>query len=324
MPTFPEVRVGSPLEYEALAVFPLFVAPTQSEDYVQSEDGTRWATTSMSQQPHGVDYLLSDEAIGGGAITVEEVSEGGSVPNLVVDNRAGTLVLFLEGEELRGAKQNRVLNASVLVAAGKTMLPVSCVEQGRWHYRSRQFGSSGSHSSSKMRHILKKSVGASLHQGRGHGSDQRSVWQEVTRQMDSLGSTSMTGAMADTYASHEGRLSEFRDRLKYVEGAAGVAVAVGGKVASVDLFDKPATCRKVWGRLLSGVIMDALEARPGEKRAGGAEVGEILAALQNAPWKQSPAVGAGEEFRAEAGGERHASVLTYHGEVVHGSLVVAG
>ena len=48
---------------------------------------------------------------------VEEVSEGGSVPNLLVTNAGDARVLFLEGEELRGTKQNRVLNTSVLVAA---------------------------------------------------------------------------------------------------------------------------------------------------------------------------------------------------------------
>src|SRR4051794_3822148 len=94
MPAFPEVRVGDPLRHEALAVYPLF-------------------TDSQA----GGDYLLSDEALAGGSVTVEEVSEAGSVPDLLVDNRADSPVLFLEGEELRGAKQNRVLNASVLVAA---------------------------------------------------------------------------------------------------------------------------------------------------------------------------------------------------------------
>ena len=84
----------------------------------------------------GVDYLLSDEAIAAGSVTVEEVSEGGSVPDLLVTNPGDSRVLFLEGEELRGAKQNRVLNTSVLVAAhSKTTIPVSCVEQGRWRYR---------------------------------------------------------------------------------------------------------------------------------------------------------------------------------------------
>jgi hypothetical protein len=295
----PELQVADPVRHEALSVFPLFAQPRD-----------------------GVEYLLSDEAMAAGTVAVEEVSAAGSVPDLLVDNRADRPVLFLEGEELRGAKQNRVLNTSVLVAAGsKTTIPVSCVEQGRWHLRSRHFGSGGSHSSSKLRYILKKSVSESAAEGRGHHSDQAGVWQEVSRQMASLGSHSPTGAMADTYDAHRGRLDEFRDRLKYVEGAVGLAVALGGKVVSVDVFDKPATCRKVWDRLLTGVVMEALEKGPACEPAGGGAVEAEVAALRNAAWKPATAVGAGEEFRAEIDGNRHASALTAGGVVVHGSVI---
>jgi hypothetical protein len=298
----PELQVADPIRHEALTIFPLLTGPVSS-----------------------VEYLLADEAIAAGSVTVEEVGETGSVPSLIVNNQSGCLVLFLEGEELRGAKQNRVLNTSVLVAAAsKTAIPVSCVEQGRWRYVSRYFASGGSHSSPKLRHVLKKSVSRSAGEGRGHGSDQGEVWKEVGRQMASLGSQSPTGAMADTYAAHQARLDEFRGRLQYVEGASGLAVAIGGKVASVDLFDKPSTCRKVWDRLLTGPVMDALEAGPAESLVGGDEVQATLAALRAAPWKQSPAVGAGEEFRADLDGDRHASALAYAGSVVHGSLVAMG
>src|SRR5262249_52344656 len=154
--------------------------------------------------------LLSEKAITEGAVAVEEVNEAGSVPNLVVNNLAEFPVLFLEGEELRGAKQNRVLNTSVLVAArSKTTNPVSCVEQGRWRYKSPTFASGGSHASAKLRHVLKKSVSLSAKEGRGHGSDQGEVWKEVGRQMNSLGSHSFTGAMADTYEANRNRLAEF-------------------------------------------------------------------------------------------------------------------
>ena len=157
---FPEVRVGEPVRYEALSVFPLFAG-------VQSP----------------VDYLLSDEGIGSGALVVEEVSEGGSVPNLLVENKGNIRILFIEGEQLIGAKQNRILNTSVLIAAkSKTKIPVSCVEAGRWRYRSRHFSSSGSHSSSKMRHLLKASVTRSLKDAGNYGSDQGMVWKEVARQ----------------------------------------------------------------------------------------------------------------------------------------------
>src|SRR5262249_34476266 len=152
----------------------------------------------------------------------------------------------------------------------------------------------GSHSSPKLRHVLKASVSRSAKEGRGHGSDQGEGWKGGGRQMAALGAASATGAMAGTYTAHPDRLSEVAGRLQYVEGASGLAVAVGGKVVSVDLFDKPATCRKVWGRLLTGVVMDALEAGPTEEAVGQEKVEEALACLRRAPWQQTQPVGVGE------------------------------
>jgi len=180
MLTFPEIRVADPISHESISIFPL-------EAEVVSK----------------VDYALSDE-LAAGTVTVEEVGEVGSVPELIVNNQTDHLVLFLEGEELRGAKQNRVLNTSVLVAAqSKITIPVSCVEKGRWRYTSRLFASGGSHGSSKMRHILKQSVLKSVKEGSGHYSDQGEIWKEVDRQSESLGSHSPTGAMADTYETYK-------------------------------------------------------------------------------------------------------------------------
>jgi hypothetical protein len=72
------------------------------------------------------------------------------------------------------------------------------------------------------------------------------------------------------------------------------------------------------------VVLDALEAGPSKERADEAHVRQLLAALRDAPWRQAQAVGAGEEFRAEMDGDRHAAALTCGGAVVHGSLVAAG
>ena len=74
MSTLPEVRVGEAIRHESLAVFPLF-----------------------STVDARVDYLLSDEAIGAGSVAVEEVSEGGSVPSLLVTNHSDSRVLFQIG-----------------------------------------------------------------------------------------------------------------------------------------------------------------------------------------------------------------------------------
>jgi hypothetical protein len=210
-----------------------------------------------------------------------------------------------------------------VAAKARTTLPVSCVEQGRWRYTTRHFGHGGSHSSPKLRHVLKKSVSESALGGQGHGSDQGAVWKEVGRQMSALGATSETCSMADTYEAYRGSLAEFAGRLKCPEGATGLAVAVGGQVVSVDLFDRADTCRKVWDRLLTGVVLDALEAGPGGAEVGKGQVQEELARLRGAPWQQTQAAGVGEEYRADADGGSHATVLALGGSVIHGSLVVA-
>jgi hypothetical protein len=299
--TFPEVRVGDPIRHEGLAVFPLFAEPS-----------------------HGVEYDLSDEAINKGTVTVEEVSEAGSVPDLSVENRGDLRVLFLEGEKLVGAKQNRILNASVLIAAHrKSKIPVSCVEAGRWGYKSRQFGSGGTHSPSMLRRVLKASVSKSVKAKRGHRSDQGGVWEEVARQQRALGAFSGTSAMSDTFEAHRKRLDEFRDKLHYVEGAVGAAVAVGSKVVTIDLFDKPTTCGRVWNRLLSGAMLDALEIERAEKQAEPADVERALTGLSSLSWEAAEPIGEGEEYRAESPTGDHASALVFGGTVVHGSAVCA-
>src|SRR5262245_43265918 len=81
------------------------------------------------------DWLTLTEA--GDLVQVTEVDEAGSVPTLKVVNMTDQPLFLIDGEELVGAKQNRILNTTVLVAArAETTIPVSCVEQGRWGYRS--------------------------------------------------------------------------------------------------------------------------------------------------------------------------------------------
>ena len=217
-----------------------------------------------------------------------------------------------------------ILNTSVLVAAHtKLKIPVSCVEQGRWGYKSRYFGSSGSHSPSKLRRALKSSVSRSVKEKRGHTSNQGAVWKEVASLNRAHGVDSDTAAMSDAFDTHQDRIASFREKLQYVDGAIGVAVAIGEKIVALDVFDKPSTCQKVWDRMLSGVVFDALEAGEANQRPSIADVEQLLGAAGDLPWEQAEAVGEGNEYRAESKQGDHASVLAFEETVVHGSVLVA-
>jgi hypothetical protein len=297
----PAFRVGDPLQHVGLCVFPLFSQPVSP-----------------------VEYQVADEALANRAATVEEISESGSVPELVVDNQSDARLLFLEGQELIGAKQNRILNTTVLVAAhSKLKIPVSCVEQGRWRYSTRHFSASGSYAPAKLRRTLKASVGRSAVGMRGHRADQGEVWGEVEALHSAMGVESASSAMSDAFIGYQDRIDEYQDSLKYVDGACGLAVAVAGRVVSVDFFDKPATCQRVWDRLLTGVVFDALAAEKTDLEASTADVEALLVAAGDFTWQPVDTVGEGNEYRAESGRGDHASALVADGVVVHGSVMAA-
>jgi hypothetical protein len=270
---------------------------------------------------HPVDYQLSDEAMAAGTVTVSEVSQQGSVPDLTVENKGERRALFLEGEQLVGAKQNRILNTSVLVPALATLkIPVSCVEAGRWHRSSAFFSSSPHSSPSRLRHKLKSSVTRSLKEKQGHRSDQGQVWEEVRKQQDTLGVSSGTSSLDDSYAKYQEHLAKIQNSLQYAPGAFGLAVALGSRVVTVDLFDKPATCEKVWGRLLSGLVLDALMESQATDLPEPDQVAQLLTEVRSASWTKTETVGEGQEFRAEFDGNQ-GSALLLDKALVHGSVV---
>ena len=83
-----------------------------------------------------------------------EIGAGGVVEMLAVREPVHPAVLLYKGEELVGAKQNRILNVSVLLGAGSTArIPVSCVERGRWSWRDRSFRSAGHVAGPELRRV---------------------------------------------------------------------------------------------------------------------------------------------------------------------------
>ena len=85
-------------------------------------------------------YEFLDEALSDGRAKLTELSDSGSVPRIKFVNYAKRPILMIDGEELLGCKQNRILNLSVLAPVNTEIeIPVSCVERNRWNHSSSQF-----------------------------------------------------------------------------------------------------------------------------------------------------------------------------------------
>jgi hypothetical protein len=262
----PDVRVGEPSVCNGVAVFPLF------------------AELPLDRS---LDYLLASEAMAAGTLSVREVSEAGEVQCLLVDNGGSRPVLFVEGEEVRGGKQNRAVRSSVLVAgASRTRIPVACTEPGRWEDDSRPF-TAGSCCPPSLRHLLKEEAN-----GR-----QLRIWETIRRKHCRLGIRSRTEDLSDAMEARRDAAEDLRRNLPYAEGASGIAVALGGKVVGIDIFDKAATLERLWDRLLQGIALDAL-ADTG-CRAIGSDVAVKLYALRSVRWHRADPVGLGEAYTAQ-------------------------
>src|SRR6185295_3448965 len=135
-----------------------------------------------------------------------EISEGGSVPELRFENKGDTSVLLVDGDELHGARQNRILNLTMLVPAHTRLpIPVSCVEQGRWAYTSRHFRSAKRTLFAKARASKMAQVSAALSRTGARSSDQRAVWDHIAAKFERLEAVSGTAAMSDLYDQQQGR-----------------------------------------------------------------------------------------------------------------------
>jgi hypothetical protein len=169
-------------------------------------------------------YNTLTEALRDSVIVVTEVNAGGSVPDLKVINNADSPILLLDGEELKGAKQNRVLNASVLLDAhSETIIPVSCTEAGRWGYTSETFSEPGYVMPQNLRANRTRSVSASLNQTHEYHSDQRAVWNDIDRMAEASAANSPTRAMADVFEAKKKGLDDCLDAFSHVSNQKGMS-----------------------------------------------------------------------------------------------------
>lgn len=268
-----------------------------------------------------LEYLTLSEAITGLLIRIEEVSESGSVPNLKVINTAAVPVLILAGEEVSGARQNRILNTSILVPAkGELIIPVSCTERGRWSYNAPDFKDSGNFGSAEIRHTAALSVLGNLRVGRGHHSDQGQVWdriEELHEKSNTFG-TSRTRAMDDAYKNMAADLEEAQRHFRLTPGQTGVLFFHGGQAAGLDIVSRPAAYARLHDKLVKSYIIDVLgKSAPVPKpTALLKEAKHFLEAANIGETKIFPSPGLGDDHRLTAP-RLHGSMLVYGKEAVH-------
>ena len=248
------------------------------------------------------DYILLSDAVEKGIAKVTETSEKGDVPVIVIENLGPEPILGVQGEEYVGAKQNRTLNVTVLVGPGKTKIPVTCVEQGRWDRGAAMFGV-GEYEGlglrlmkTEMSNISSRTLKEKL---KKFAADQFKVWGHVEQESARHGVRSATGAMHAFYESKHVRapLTGIADGIKLPEGARGAVIAMGGSTVAADLFESSWIFQRIWPRLLRSYALSALYAKGTPPSVEAAET--FVSKPVSLPCNATPSVDLGEDVRWE-------------------------
>jgi len=267
-------QLGDPVEHRGIVITPLFPA----RDPVAA-------------------YITIDEALPRG-LTITEMSDAGSVPELAVINPLDETVLLYDGEELVGAKQNRILNVSVLVGAGaKLPIPVSCVEQGRWNRSSVDFDAATHISHAHLRRRKAEMLAA---QPMARGVAQNEVWSEIGEKQARMSVDSRTGAARDTFEAYGDRLRKLEDAFPAEPGQCGAVLAIGDALC-LDFVSRPAAFTVLWPKLRAGYLLDALE-RLDQRPADIERIAGFVDEVADAPATRGSSAGLGQDVRLRGPG----------------------
>ncbi len=259
-----QVRLGQPQRHADITLFPLF-------DARQSD----------------LDYQTMDPSLMRGDLEINEINQGGEVPLLEAHNRVNEFILLLDSEEIMGAKQNRVLNTSILLPRKKrTTIPVSCTEAGRWAYASASFQSSGNMMPKAARARKMKSVtatAASVAAACAAGahsppvaccyeSNQSEVWEDVAFLHKKSAVSSSTSAMSDVYEAIREKIDRLTDPFEMLPGQRGILVLKNGEVMGLDLLSQPDAYAQLHRKILGSYVMDsAIEGATATRQSTDAE-----------------------------------------------------
>ena len=270
--TLTKAKVGTPTRRNNLSIFPISL--------VEDRD--------------------NGAAIAGDSLVVTELATA-SVHQLQVHNPEKHPVLIPAGRVLEGGRQTRTVNVSILVPAGATMIiPVSCVEAGRWHGGG-HFRDSKRMASRKVRMATNRGVKRNFEIHGMKSSDQGAVWDSVSAELSSRMLSSDSSLYLHAYRSVEenAELRAFIEEMiaKGIEpGQTGIAIAHGDRIVGVEVFTNESDLRSSWESLITSVVFDAEYEETTDASATVEDVEKFLATVAAHDATRAEGTGIGTEI----------------------------
>ena len=182
-----------------------------------------------------------------GLVNVKEC-ETSTVNTIVVENKSVTPLLLIDGEEIVGGDQNRIVNATILVGPQSEMkIPVNCTEHGRWGFKHKF------RESEHMANYMTRS--AKAHARYTNMDEQGAVWGAIEKLEQKRSFSSPTQAMSENYEDAKSDLNKILPAFKAVDGQSGIVVIIDGEIKGFEIFANSDVYRQFHEKVLKSYLI---------------------------------------------------------------------
>lgn len=241
--------------------------------------------------------------------------ENSTVNTVLCKNDAVVPLILIDSDEITGALQNRIINDTLLVPSQSSLkIPVSCIEHGRWHYKSqgkeaRLFAPSEYTADLRTR-------GRKLRHGYEGDQYQGEVWNSISEFEMRNGHRSPTSSLHDSYENLKHKQTDYLSEFMINPGQNGAIFIVNGELKGFELFYNHSIYKEYHEKLCRSYVIEAIVENKSEENVDRLNLLRTLEGISNAETKSVKSIGLGDnlKFANEFGS---GSGLVYDDEIIH-------
>ena len=260
------------------------------------------------------DFLTLKKGYEMNLVEIKEL-EHSTVNTVSCKNDSVTPLILIDGDEITGAMQNRIINDTLLIPAKSTInIPVSCSEHGRWHTK-------GEGAESRT---FKPSLYSANHSTRSRKSRasyeerdyQGEVWDSISEFESRSNFKSMTSALNDSYENLKDKQNDYLSKFHIEDGQNGVIFIVNGEVKGLELFYNHSIYKQYHEKLCRSYIIEAIVEKKSVDDIDRLELMKVLENISQSEFKSKKSIGLGDnlKFSNDFGS---GSGLVWEDELIH-------
>lgn len=249
---------------------------------------------------NNIDILPLKKGLQMGLVKIDELKNA-DVNKLNVTNNAITPLLILDGEELIGAKQNRIANATYIIPPKTNMqIRVSCTEAGRWKYTTNHFKYSGHFAEANLRKAKAQDVTKSLKTSGTRKSNQARIWNHISEVSNNLKVESKTSAMREIYTNNKAKINKYLDNFKDENNTIGSIILINNEVSGIELLFNTTLYKENHRKLIESYIPEAIQRKNEDHNNKSIDVDEFINEIITSKIEEYKPDGIGVDVRVES------------------------